>query len=42
VRPLISGPAGLGAALAAAAAAKSYDRHVEARANERAMSQIGG
>jgi cyclic pyranopterin phosphate synthase len=42
VRPLISRPAELRAAIAAAAAAKSYDRHVEARANERAMSQIGG
>ena len=42
VRPLISRPAELRAAITAAAAAKSYDRYVEARANERAMSQIGG
>ena len=42
VRPLISRPAELRAAIAAAAATKSYDRYVEARANERAMSQIGG
>jgi cyclic pyranopterin phosphate synthase len=42
VRSLISRPTELRAAIVAAAAAKSYDRNVEARANERAMSQIGG
>jgi cyclic pyranopterin phosphate synthase len=42
VRPLIGRPAELAAAIAAAVSGKSYDRCIERRANERAMSQIGG
>jgi hypothetical protein len=42
VRPLISRPAELRAAIRAAVSGKSYDRCRELRANQRAMSQIGG
>jgi cyclic pyranopterin phosphate synthase len=42
VRPLISRPAELRAAIAAAIQGKTYDRRAEAPANGRAMSQIGG
>ncbi len=42
VRPLIARPPELRAAIAAAVSGKSYDRCRELRANERAMSQIGG
>jgi cyclic pyranopterin phosphate synthase len=42
VRPLISRPDELRAAIQAAVAAKTFDRCRELRANERAMSQIGG
>ena len=42
IRPLIARPADLLAALTAAVSDKNYDRCLEARANERAMSQIGG
>jgi cyclic pyranopterin phosphate synthase len=42
VRPLIADPGALRAAIVDAVSGKSYDRCREARANERAMSQIGG
>jgi len=42
VRPLLGDPAELRAAILDALAAKSYDRRLEALANERSMSQIGG
>ena len=42
VRPLIADPDRLRAAILAAVSGKSFDRCVEQRANERAMSQIGG
>ena len=42
VRPLIGRPDELRAAIAAAVSGKSFDRCVEQRANERAMSEIGG
>ena len=42
IRPLIARPADLLAALTVAVSDKNYDRCLEARANERAMSQIGG
>ena len=42
VRPLLHRPDELRAALQAAVAGKSFDRLLERRANERAMSQIGG
>lgn len=42
VRPLIGRPDELRAAIQDAVAGKSFDRCVEQRANERAMSQIGG
>ena len=42
VRPLIGDAGALRAAIESAVAGKSYDRCREARANERAMSQIGG
>ena len=42
VRPLISRPDELRAAIQAAVSGKSYDRCRELRANQRAMSQIGG
>ena len=42
VRPLLADPDALRAAIEAAVSGKSYDRCRELRANERAMSQIGG
>ncbi len=42
VRPLISRPEELRAAILAAVSGKSFDRCAERRANERAMSEIGG
>jgi cyclic pyranopterin phosphate synthase len=42
VRPLIARPDELRGAILAAVSGKSFDRCVEQRANERAMSQIGG
>jgi GTP 3',8-cyclase len=42
IRPLLTRRDELRAAIAAAVAGKSYDRCLEQRANERAMSQIGG
>jgi len=42
IRPLIARPADLLAALTVAVSDKNYDRCLEAGANERAMSQIGG
>jgi len=42
VRPLLADPDALRRAIEGAVAGKSYDRCREARANERAMSQIGG
>ena len=42
VRPLIAHPGELRATILAAVSGKSYDRCRELRANERAMSEIGG
>ena len=42
VRPLLASPAELRDVIRAAVAGKSYDRCREQRANERAMSEIGG
>jgi len=42
VRPLIARPAELRETILAAVSGKSFDRRAEQRANERAMSQIGG
>ncbi len=42
VRALIPRPAELRAAIEAAVSGKTFDRNLERRANERAMSQIGG
>ena len=42
VRPLIAHPDELRAAILAAVSGKSFDRCREQRANERAMSEIGG
>ena len=42
IRPLIARPADLLAALTVAVSDKNYDRCLEAGANERVMSQIGG
>ena len=42
MRPLIARPEELRGAIVAAVSGKSFDRCAEQRANERAMSQIGG
>jgi cyclic pyranopterin phosphate synthase len=42
IRPLIAHPAELREAICAAVSGKSFDRCREQRANERAMSEIGG
>ena len=42
VRPRLTDPAGLQALIREAVAGKSYDRCLEALANERSMSEIGG
>jgi cyclic pyranopterin phosphate synthase len=42
IRPLIARPAELRAAICAAVSGKNFDRCREERANERAMSEIGG